>query len=594
MKMRWLKALFPALAVIVLTVALCQVGVGARFTETGEQTGIALPVSSLVLAAAFLLCMLAEFPPFIPTLGFGQGLFLAAAAVGLLGMPRTEALSGVKEMVQVAEMTLIASCLFERIARAGHQRTVVRTLGGLCLLLLLLGATGLRRHAWIELSSAKYAALVVVSTPFLLLMLRDAADRTRLAVLLPAGMCVGMTFQNAGMVLVWCVVLTLCRFRFRGIPAKWMALCLLMTGLASLVPFTHPVNPWRALHPRYDAEHLSRSSIETIAATGAPRYFPLGGGPGRYKRTINELKQYQPHVPHPNDRTIPRDGNNQYLLTAVEAGVPAALALFLLLAGNVLLPAARPGNLAEPEFARRTAFLGALLAGAFCVLVSRGICIWMGALLGLANAARPLPSPLARRVRLALPTLAVAAALAAMFLFNRQQAPYGGVSTANRWVRRHAYGETGLESLGLRVIPLRDDVDTEPEAGDVIHVEAETFVSTSTPFTTVSDNDASGHRALAIPQGKGKGKGATVYEIEIPADGFYVLYASVYWQDGCSNSLLFETPAAHRTLASDTFLRWHTLEARKPLLLRKGRVKIQVRNVEDGIRLDSWGLRRAR
>ncbi len=592
--MRWLKKLFPALIVIVLVGALCQVGVGARFTETGEQTGIALPVSSIVLGIAFLLCLLAEFPLIVPTLGFAQALFLAAVSVGLLGLPRIEAAAGIKEMIQVAEMTLIASYLFERVARAGHKQLVARTLGALCLLLLFLGATGLRRHSLIALSATKCAALAVISTPFLFLMLRNAADRTRLAVVLIAGTCVGMGFQNGGMVVIWCVIATLCCVRFGGISAKWVVLCLLMTGLASLVPFAHPVNPWRALHPRYDAEHLSRPTIEAIAAGRAPRYFPLGGGPGQYKRTINELKQYQPHVPHPNDRTVPRDGNNQYLLTAVEAGPPAALLLLVLLAGNAFLPVAKRGSVLPPDFARSAAFLGALLTAGFCVLLSRGSCIWMGALLGLANAARPLPSGLSRRARLALPVLAIGAALTVMFLFNRQQAPYGGVSTANRWVRRRVFGETGLESLGLRVIPLRDDVETEPVEGDVIHLEAETFASMSAPFTTVSDNDASGHRALAIPQGRGKGEGATVYEIEIPADGFYVLYARVYWQDGCSNSLLFETPAEQRILASDTFLRWHTLEARKPLLLRKGNVKVQICNVEDGVRLDAWGLRRAR
>jgi len=592
--MRWLKAMFPALAVIVLTGALCQVGIGARFTETGEQTGIALPVSSLVLAVAFLLCVLADFPPFIPTLSFGQALFLVAAAVGLLGLPRVEASSGIKEMIQVAEMTLLSSFLFERIARSGHKQVVFRTLGGLCLLLLFLGATGLRRHALIDLSSAKCAAMVVISAPFLLFVLRNAVDRTRLAVVLLASTAVGMAFQNGGLVLAWCVVFLACSVRFRLVPARWLVLCLLMTGLASLVPFAHPVNPWRALHPRYDAEHLSRPAIETIAALRAPRYFPLGGGPGRYKRIINELKQYQPHVPHPNDRRIPRDGNNQYLITTVEAGIPAALMLLLLLAGNVFLPLARPRGLPAPVFARRVAFLGALLAGLFCVLVSRGVCIWMGALLGLTNAARPLPGGLSRRVRLALPAAAIGAALTAMLMLNLQQNAYGDVSTANRWIRRRVFGETGLESLGLRVVPLLDDLSEQADEGDIIRVEAETFASKSAPFTTISDNDASGHRALAIPQGKGKGLGATVYEIDVPADGFYVLYARVYWQDGCSNSLLFETPAAERVLASDTFLRWHTLEARKPLLLRKGRARIQVSNVEDGVRLDFWGLRRAR
>jgi hypothetical protein len=44
--------------------------------------------------------------------------------------------------------------------------------------------------------------------------------------------------------------------------------------------------------------------------------------------------------------------------------------------------------------------------------------------------------------------------------------------------------------------------------------------------------------------------------------------------------------------ASELFGQWHVLDAKRPMALDKGPLKVEVRNLEDGIRVDYWGLRR--
>ena len=584
---RWL----PALAATVLAAAVCQVGLGARFSPSGEQLGMALPLSSLVLAAGAAVCMAVARFRLLPTLSPLQTALLATVPLGLLGLPRAAAAGGLKELLQVLEMTVLAAGTVEFLARRGLGERIARILAALGVALLALGAAGLTGHPLLRLSDAKYAAFVILAWPFLLLALQNRGDRLRHAALAAGSIAVGATFQNGGLLLVWLCVFALARLRLKTAPLRlWLLLCLLAV-LASVFPAFHARNPWQLLNPRHDSEHLSRSTIELRAALQAPRYYPLGGGLGRYKSVINELKQYQPWQPHPNDTKVPRDGNSQYLVTLVESGIPAAVALLLLLLSGARKTFVRPESGSEGDAARGLAFAGALLSGCFCVLVSRGTCIWLGALLGLANAAAPAPALRTRCLRWAIPALAVLAAVLLMSGVNRQAEPPRGVTAANLAVRRCLFGERGMESLGLRIVTLPDALPG-PGLGDV-RVEAESCQELGPPFEVVVANDASGSRALAVAEGKGKDNGFARFTVQIPEDGAYILYARVYWEDGCSNSLLFELGDDRILLASDTFLRWHTLDSPRRLRLRKGALTVTLRNPEDGIRVDYWGFQRA-
>ena len=100
--------------------------------------------------------------------------------------------------------------------------------------------------------------------------------------------------------------------------------------------------------------------------------------------------------------------------------------------------------------------------------------------------------------RLALPAAAIIGAGFAMVWYNRQLDPLGGVSTANREVRRYMYGEEGLAGLGLRIVQRRDEIG-QAKSEEVIEIEGETFDKATPPFTVI--RDIAGHlEVLSYPQ----------------------------------------------------------------------------------------------
>jgi len=234
---------------------------------------------------------------------------------------------------------------------------------------------------------------------------------------------------------------------------------------------------------------------------------PLGAGLGRYKTTINQLRLLDTHVPHPDDRKVPTDGNCQYLVTMVEAGPAAALALVALFVGSALSVRRREGDGVWP-----LSLVSCCLAGLFCVILSRGTGVWVGALLGIAGHGAPAPVPRAAWQRAAL-VAAVAGTCLVVALCGAPAKP--------------------------RVVVLDDGMGDGSRAG-VIRVEAEDCSVVEPPFAVASVDDASGSRALVLPDETAKGEGKATYSVDIAAAGTYVLSARVLWQDGCGNSVRFE------------------------------------------------------
>jgi len=172
------------------------------------------------------------------------------------------------------------------------------------------------------------------------------------------------------------------------------------------------------------------------------------------------------------------------------------------------------------------------------------------------------------------------------FVGNEAKREPGAPSHLNRLLARQA----GTASP-LHVVVLSDPLATAT-GQQVLRVEAETASEVEAPFAVVSLGDASGGQGLVIPDRGGKGKGSARFEIAVPKAGTYMLYARVYWDDGCSNSLGFHLAGQpDLVLASETYERWHTLEASHPLTLPQGELRVELQNLEDGIRLDYWGLR---
>jgi len=339
--------------------------------------------------------------------------------------------------------------------------------------------------------------------------------------------------------------------------------------------------PWSRLSPRYSQDYLRRSVIEVLATARAPRHYPLGAGLGTYKETINELRQYGEHVPHPEDQKVPRDGNSQYAITTVEAGVASALILLLVF----LLPFIRrrheQGSGALLADASCESLLIVAVGSVFCVTVSRGLGVWLGAMLGLIHVGSP-PGLRRRVLRLLPPVLAGLLAGGALIGMRHQENNTITAALQDRFSGRKP------EKPELRVIEIIDDGSGLVTIGLV--TEGEDASEIERPFVVVSDPDASGGAALGLPDQSGKGVGGATYHVEIPEAGEYRLHARVFWQDGCSNSVLFEVADEKILLAGDLYLRWHRLDAKRPVQLPAGTTTVVIRNVEDGIRIDSFGF----
>ena len=129
-----------------------------------------------------------------------------------------------------------------------------------------------------------------------------------------------------------------------------------------------------------------------------------------------------------------------------------------------------------------------------------------------------------------------------------------------------------------------------PQGENPLRTEAEAYQAIEEPFRVIQDNEASAYAAIAAPNETAKGKGHVTYRLRVPATGDYRLYARVFWEDGCSNSLAMESEAGMVVLSSDIFSRWHTLRAARALSLEEGEQTIIIRNLEDGVRIDYWGL----
>ncbi len=576
---------------------------GAALVQTSVAPPVAggteLPLSLLVWAPATLLLLGLHWSRGrlrLPSPHSGQILFLSLTALALFGLSPESMGGGLRQFLQYALIFGLAWI----VAHQGEDGEIARLLPALfaaaALLLLLGAATEVLFRPPFDISRAKYGALLIAATPYLLLFLNRLDKRALLA--LPAvGVIVGSTFANAGLLVIWALILLL---GTRVLALRSAPFSLAAAGCAllfSVLPTPGP-SAWDAVRPHYDETHLRRIYIEDRAALLAPRLHPLGAGPGQYKDTINRLKLRLPIRPSPDEFTIPEDSNNQYLLSLVELGPAGALALLglILAAVTARVPPLRDKQQRQHRTATRLAFLGLALSGLFCVLLSRGTGIWLGFLLGLCTRNSLRTSHFLDFRALRPWAIPVAVALVAIFAVRRYNTPVNQeqpvASHLNQRVATALFRTSGYEdSFQLRVIEYNPFTDTET-APDSIRGEAEDFDSISDPWTAVSVNDASGNRALSIPEGAGKGNGTVSYTISIsPEDsGDYRFNARVRWLDACGNSLGFSIAGQNGTISSPRFGQWHTLVCPLTVTLPAGEHTLRLHNLEDGILIDSWRL----
>jgi len=581
------SSLWCARVALILAVfaPLCQYAIGARFGPTGQQLTAGLPVPTLALLAAVVLLVVAGERG-LPYLSWAQISLVCLASVGLLGLARQEWSTGVKELVQLGEIAVLAPFVYRASVRRLGWSFTIRTMA--CAFVALLLCLAVPQLA--GLSARKGGMLLVLCCPFLLFALARLSSRgRRMAGALGSGVLLGLALSHGGLVLAAMVSLLVTALVCRRLGCMGLAGAA-VAGLllaSAVTPFS---SPWSALSPRWDAEHLRRGNIELLAAIRAPAVYPLGAGLGSYQAASNRLRQEVAEQPHPTDNKVPQDGNCQYAVLLVESGFAGVLGLVLFL-GLALVGGPRSRVVGESPlavFERRAALTGALAGAVACaafgLLLSRGTGIWVGGLVGLAA----MPAKGSRRFwRLAVCGGVVLALACGAYLGNEKSRDAGAPS----WLNRQLASGQGPPASPLRIATLRDPLAGATDAR-VLQIEAETALGVSPPFAVATLGDASGGKGLVIPDHRRRDSGTAYFVVQIPQAGTYVLYARVYWEDGCSNSVRFVTAdEGGVTLSSGTYGKWHTLEGSQPFNLRQGELRVGLQNLEDGIRIDYWGLR---
>jgi hypothetical protein len=130
---------------------------------------------------------------------------------------------------------------------------------------------------------------------------------------------------------------------------------------------------------------------------------------------------------------------------------------------------------------------------------------------------------------------------------------------------------------------------------DYVWFEAESAIEVERPVVVSEDPDASGGKCLEIVQGTGSGVygsgGKATYEVSLPEKGKYILWARVYWLDGCGNSFLIKIGGNTFQFGEDSnFNVWHWVFMIAPEFETSGKHEIQVINREDGIKIDRFLL----
>lgn len=577
------EAIRNGVLAIVLVMALVPWNPGAVFSASGEQLTPGLPLPTLVLLAGLFVVIAVSSARPLPWLPRPILIGTVALACGLLGGNWNTLPETAKELVQLGEITLVSVYFVQFGTRRQIRASLVWTMAGLELLLLVLAAVG--GLGWLGLSPAKWGAYTTVAAPFAVLVM-GRLGYPWLAVI--PGALAGLGFPHAGPLLVWCIVVAVGSFVF-GRRHRLALLAIPFALGTSLLPGQR--GSWDRLRPHYDETHLKRSVIEAELALRSPLRLPLGAGLGEYKTAINHLRDFGAPDPHPADSKVPRDGNCQYLVTLVESGPIGLIGLLWLLVGACLAAwRGSPGELPQEAQDRRAvavALIAALGAGVFSLTLARGIGVWLGILIGLAFDPHGQPLSYRRPWRVLGGWMMVVCILVVSLVVNGIDRAWP--SRANRIVA--GIHQPRRATRGPRIVVLPDTYGGGPT--NVVTVEAETAFEVMAPFQVVKADGASGDKALAIPEGRGKGIGRATLRLSVPAAGRYLFFARVQWSDGCGNSIAFRIAGQEIRLADEVYERWHQVTGVIPLDLPAGDVQVQAVNLEDGIMLDYIGLQAA-
>ncbi len=567
------------LCLSVIIGSLIQISLGAEYSATGEQLAGGVPVSSLILFICGLTLFALDYKK-ADFFGFNifQVVLITALAGSLLGLSGVSVKQSLKELIQIYEIFVFSYLLF-LYNRHLLLDVLKKSSAFIVIFLLLMHLLNLNTHFPFYLSDTKLEAFIVLLTPFVILNTNNFSFLRRFILLAGISVLCGFSFSNGGLLLSYLMIFILSGLLLSETKNLVTALAI-PTLICSFIQFNSKT-AWDSLAPGYNETYTKRLYIEYKASLKAPANFPLGIGPGSYKKGINYLKKFQPSVPHEADMKIPKDSNSQYQIYLVESGIFSLLS-FLAYLLYLFVVSLKTEN-------RNDRYLSLILVSAlgvtalFCVVFSRGIGIFAGGLLAVVSSRR-----FSENEKSLYPAIIVFASLMFLIIFliagtrfdnPHHQSPY------NLFLLREITNMPMDQKLKTIVLNKSADQKT------TIIIEAENALDLQPNFIVVPANDSSGDHVIEIPKDSGKGIGTAEYELDIPESGMYKLFARVWWEDGCSNSIAVEIGNLPRiVLSNELFKKWQLIESVVPIALDKGKCRLKIINLEDGVKIDFLGL----
>jgi len=523
---------------------------------TGFQVA-GIPASMAILAAALLFLAISRREMRLPS--WPHTALLAAVCLGMLPLDPQQLGTGIREAVQFIAIFGAAWLVFASLTPPER-----RILGGFLAVACVSGIGWAAAARWLgvpqQLSGARLALVTALSLPFLLTWLAARAG------MIAAGLALcafGAVVQDAGLLMCGAagaaVAIAIGGSRYRWVLAAAGA----FGAVGASIMFNS--SAWDRFDLRHDDTHLKRLMVEYQATPGAVAAKPLvGHGLGTYKDAIKH--SFRSDIALDDTKIVP-DTNSTYAILAVEAGLPAALLLAVLLAGTAFraVRAGRGSDLAATGAAGAAVSLA--FAGLFTALVTRHTGIAAACAAGMACSSSPRAGLFALRrwiPRLGLIGAAAAACLAYAITAGTFNGGGSPTSSGDSLIISRAAGTSAR----------------------IFVYEAEnTLRPLEPPLCVQPANDASGNSVLAIPLGAGKGQGCAAYSFPGLPDGDYAVWLRVWWIDGCSDSIACAVGEEMAVVSDGIHQRWHWLRPVRTFHLTS-QTELRLVNREDGIMVD--------
>ena len=138
-----------------------QFSIGGSVNESGERTGMSIPVSTVVLGLAVILICILRRKIILPNIPIVLIACLSLFAFGLLGLSKTDLAQAIKELIQIVEIFCLSSYLAMTIPTAARKR-LFTFIGWLCLVFSFLAIGKLYENVPFVLSERRFQLIVLI------------------------------------------------------------------------------------------------------------------------------------------------------------------------------------------------------------------------------------------------------------------------------------------------------------------------------------------------------------------------------------------------------------------------------------------------